>query len=359
MVPAVPGMNGGTYGPERPFPTESFCCGACVCGDSRMSALISVVIPVYNAAGYLDACLQSLQAQTYPDWEAIVVDDGSTDASPDLCRAWAARDSRIRVLRQENAGVSAARNAGIAAAAGSFLAFVDADDRLEPDYLLELYSILGNSDLAVCSVYDNETDYAKIRRETVSLSTLRCTPSLYTQLVYINYVYNKLYRSELIRQHQLCFPVNMRRGEDATFVRDYLMHCHTISVTPRRLYYYDTHPGSAMHRFYDGICCDEIPLMHIQYDLFHPAGSASLTLKEEAAFQFWQHGKVLSILRYIAHYAPSRNVQLEQTRRFLADPLVRFSFTQTKAGIGIRGRLAAFFLNHEMWSPLLTLLKHI
>lgn len=83
-----------------------------------MSALISVVIPVYNAAGYLDACLQSLQAQTYPDWEAIVVDDGSTDTSPDLCRAWAARDSRIRVLRQENTGASAARNAGMDAAQG-------------------------------------------------------------------------------------------------------------------------------------------------------------------------------------------------------------------------------------------------
>ena len=90
-----------------------------------MNDLISVVVPVYNAANYLDACLESLRAQDYPNWEAVLVDDGSTDDSPRLCDAWAAKEPRIRVLHRENGGVSAARNAGIAEAKGELLAFMD------------------------------------------------------------------------------------------------------------------------------------------------------------------------------------------------------------------------------------------
>lgn len=346
MVPAVPGMNGGTYGPERPFPTESFCCGACVCGDSRMSALISVVIPVYNAAGYLDACLQSLQAQTYPDWEAIVVDDGSTDASPDLCRAWAARDSRIRVLRQENAGASAARNAGMDAAQGEYLAFLDSDDRLDPDYLQILFQTLDGTDLAVCGIHGLPHP-AAIPAEVVSLDVLRHTPSRYAGLLYINYVFNKLYRRDLICRHDIRFPDQMHRGEDAYFVQEYLLQCRTIAVTPCMLYWYEQHEGSAMRRFYAAVCRDEALLMQRQYDLFHPEGPASLTAGEEEAFQFWQHGKILSVLRYIIRYAPNADIRRRLISDLLREPHAKSCFLQPPRAVGPRARLAAvMYANH-------------
>lgn len=94
--------------------------------------LISIIVPVYNCAEYLPACLDSLLGQTHRDLEVVCVDDGSTDASPALLADYAARDGRVRVITQENAGVSAARNVGIAAARGEVLMFVDADDLLEP-----------------------------------------------------------------------------------------------------------------------------------------------------------------------------------------------------------------------------------
>ena len=93
---------------------------------------ISVIVPVYNVENYLDGCLESLVAQTYQDIEIVCVNDGSTDGSREKLRQWAERDGRVRVIHQSNAGVSAARNAGIEAATGEFVCFLDPDDRFLP-----------------------------------------------------------------------------------------------------------------------------------------------------------------------------------------------------------------------------------
>ena len=93
---------------------------------------ISMIVPVYNVEQYLPAALDSLRAQTCPDWEAILVDDGSPDGCGALCDAAARQDARFRVIHQKNAGVGAARNAGLAAARGTYVQFLDSDDALEP-----------------------------------------------------------------------------------------------------------------------------------------------------------------------------------------------------------------------------------
>ena len=98
----------------------------------EVAADISVIVPVYQAQEFLPLCLDSLLHQTHPLFELILVDDGSTDASGRICAEYAARDPRIRVIQQKNQGVSAARNAGMEAARGDFLAFVDSDDWVEP-----------------------------------------------------------------------------------------------------------------------------------------------------------------------------------------------------------------------------------
>lgn len=95
---------------------------------------ISIVLPVYNVDPYLNACLDSIAAQTFQDWETILVDDGSTDFSGIICNSYSRKDHRFRVIHQENAGVSAARNAGIDAATAPLLAFVDPDDFISKNY---------------------------------------------------------------------------------------------------------------------------------------------------------------------------------------------------------------------------------
>jgi len=104
--------------------------------------LISVIIPVYNVENYLEKCVDSILCQTHPTLEVILVDDGSRDASGSICDTYAARDSRVKVIHQENGGLSRARNAGIAAATGEYISFIDSDDWIEPDAYAHLLDLM-------------------------------------------------------------------------------------------------------------------------------------------------------------------------------------------------------------------------
>ena len=117
-----------------------------------MNSLISVIIPVYKVEAYLAACVESVLAQTYQNFELILVDDGSPDNCPQMCDAFATRDSRIRVIHKENGGLSSARNAGIDIARGEYLAFLDSDDLWSPLFLERLYRAIQETggDFAVC-----------------------------------------------------------------------------------------------------------------------------------------------------------------------------------------------------------------
>src|SRR5690242_6114774 len=116
---------------------------------------LSVVVPIYNVEGFLDECLGSLAAQTFSDLEVVMVNDGSTDGSAAIAEAFAARDERFRLITQPNGGLSAARNTGIDAATGEFLAFVDSDDVLPPDAYERLVGALDKtgSDFATGNVH--------------------------------------------------------------------------------------------------------------------------------------------------------------------------------------------------------------
>ena len=116
--------------------------------------LISVIVPVYGVEEYLDRCVQSIVDQTYHNLEIILVDDGSPDNCGAMCDAWAAKDSRIKVIHKENGGLSDARNAGMAIATGELMAFVDSDDHISPDMYRQLYERMqaDNSDIAACGV---------------------------------------------------------------------------------------------------------------------------------------------------------------------------------------------------------------
>ena len=118
-----------------------------------MKPLISVIVPVYKVEAYLTACVESVLAQTYPNFELILVDDGSPDNCPRMCDEFAARDSRIRVIHKENSGVSAARNSGLNIAKGTYFAFLDSDDLWMPHFLERLMQAVEETDaeLVICT----------------------------------------------------------------------------------------------------------------------------------------------------------------------------------------------------------------
>lgn len=113
--------------------------------SSKVESIVSVIVPVYNVASYLPACIDSVLAQTFADFELLLVDDGSTDGSGDICDDYACRDVRVTVLHQPNAGPAAARNAALDVAQGEYVAFVDSDDVIHRQYLEVLYRCISTS----------------------------------------------------------------------------------------------------------------------------------------------------------------------------------------------------------------------
>ena len=125
--------------------------------EREKAPLLSIIVPVYKVENYLPKCIDSILAQTFTDFELILVDDGSPDNCPALCDAAAEKDARVRVIHQKNGGLSAARNAGLDAARGAWIGFVDSDDYIAPEMYEVLYQAVQSTgaDLALC-------DYAEV-----------------------------------------------------------------------------------------------------------------------------------------------------------------------------------------------------
>lgn len=184
--------------------------------------LISVILPIYNVSAYLEKCLDSIIGQTYKNIEIILVDDGSTDQSPEICAAYAQRDERITVLRKKNGGLSDARNAGIEIAKGEYLTFVDSDDYVELDYVEFLYSLVKkyNTKMSICShkvIYENGTVLEKETGEEVVLPSKEVLERiLYHEDIDLS-AWAKLYHKSLFTD--IRFPVGRLYEDAATTYR--------------------------------------------------------------------------------------------------------------------------------------------
>lgn len=167
-------------------------------------SLISVIVPVYKTEKYLDCCVESIVNQTYTNLEIILVDDGSTDNCPAMCDKWAKKDARVKVIHKKNGGLSSARNAGMEAATGKYIMFVDSDDFLEPDMAEFLLNIINknDSDVARCGFFFDNGEKA-IAENTDTSVKYPDYDTLMTDLVCNDYisgaVWNKLYKTELVK----------------------------------------------------------------------------------------------------------------------------------------------------------------
>lgn len=209
--------------------------------------LISVIVPVYKAEPYLDKCICSITGQTYANLEIILVDDGSPDYSGEICDSWAAKDSRIRVIHQANAGGGAARNAALDVARGELIAFVDSDDYIAPDMFAHLYELLMQGvDIAECghiAVTDNNAVFggdANVRTYTVhEAMEANIHDRIFRQLIW-----NKLYRREIIGD--IRFPVD-RKIDDEFFTYRVLGNAKTLIRSEMICYAYRQQESSLMH----------------------------------------------------------------------------------------------------------------
>ena len=213
--------------------------------------LISIIVPVYNAEPYLDNCLDSIAAQTWENLEVWLVDDGSTDASPALCDARAAADSRFHVLHQANAGVSAARNAALERATGQYLQFVDGDDYLPSTATERLVRTAGatGADLVIGRFWrvagTRKALQGHIRREGVFTRREFAEEMLKAPAnFYYGVLWNKLYRRELVERYHLRMDPEISWCEDFLFNLEYIRRAERFYALSVPIYYYVKTKGS-------------------------------------------------------------------------------------------------------------------
>lgn len=227
------------------------------------SELVSIIVPVYNVAPYLDRCLESIVSQTYTDMEIILVDDGSADGSGAMCDAWRERDSRISVLHQPNGGLSAARNAGICLARGAFFMFADSDDVVAPNIVAVLADVLKkeNADLAVCDAA-HFTEGDPISFDTQIRPVLRygreqAIGLMWYQKTFLPGAWAKLYRRRLFDSLRFTEKILF---EDIDLMHRILWECETVAYTPTKLYGYMHRAGSITTAAFSVRDCDILPI---------------------------------------------------------------------------------------------------
>lgn len=211
--------------------------------------LISVIIPVYNVKPFLRQCLASVFAQTFRNLEIILVDDGSTDGSGELCDALAAEDPRVRVIHQENGGLSAARNTGIDASTGAWLYFLDSDDALSPVTLAHLWTacIRTRADAAVGDFLRFSSEELPQERRTFAMESLGTEEALRRMLLnqgFGHQAWGKLFRREL--WEKLRYPVGLLY-EDYAVIYDVMLGAEKVAAVTDALYFYRMQEGSIMH----------------------------------------------------------------------------------------------------------------
>ncbi len=206
---------------------------------------ISVIIPVYNVAGFLSRCVRSVTGQTFSDLEILLIDDGSTDSSGQLCDELARTDSRIRVIHRENGGTAAARNTGIDQARGDYLSFIDSDDFVEADMLESLYALAQTyqTPITACAAMEH---FRVPQQKQYSNRVFLFTPeeALENVLLGKGVCYsacNKLLARELCQQHR--FPVG-KTYEDVRYLPGLLTQVDRIAYLDRPLYHYWHRAGS-------------------------------------------------------------------------------------------------------------------
>lgn len=213
----------------------------------NQTPIVSIVIPVYNTERFLWACIDSIQAQTFKNWEVILVDDGSTDNSPGICDRIVRNDKRFHVIHKENGGVSNARNAGIEAAKGKYLMFIDADDNIYPTCIEKLLEPMEqfNTDLTVCG-YERfraqwKQEYQFTRYSLILMKERKQYLMTFTvpktNLFGVS-IWAKLYRMDIVRDYGIRFDPEITYEEDCDFNVNYLEHVKTVAAIGDILYRY-------------------------------------------------------------------------------------------------------------------------
>lgn len=228
-------------------------------------AEVSIIVPFYNAALYLEECITSILSQTFSEWELILIDDGSTDDSAAISKKWQGKDSRIKLYCKQNGGVSSARNLGLEHASGKYIMFVDSDDICHPK-ILEILHYYTSTDAEIvicdCTRFQNTPAFAELEKYIpeflTNLDETYCSMTLHHTL---HPPFAKLYRRNIIERYGLRFPIGLQLGEDVLFNLSFLKHTYSSVYINLPLYYYRDTPASLSKKIQKDYCDIQLKIL--------------------------------------------------------------------------------------------------
>ncbi len=283
----------------------------------------SLIIPIYNAQSYIEKCVSSILAQTYSDFEILLIDDGSVDNSPKICDELAKLDTRISVFHKKNAGVSSARNTGIAHTKGDYIMFVDADDTLQNDVLGVATEIMEQGGVDVISFGVNIIKKGEVSEiwamedfRTAHISEMRPHMNEYIKCIFSS-PWNKIYKNTIIKKNNILFNEEMEISEDVCFNIDYYLNVNRIVNIKNAFYNYCLDDAnSASRKGRDDIikaCYLRIKMFKVLFcKIGYSNEEADLYLKEELARavinQFFQAYLTTTKLNFSQRSAIIKNI---------------------------------------------------
>lgn len=301
--------------------------------------LISIIVPVYNVEKYLTCCIESIVGQTYKNLEILLMDDGSTDSSPEICDRYAAQDRRIRVIHKGNGGSADARNAGLDQATGEYILFIDSDDLIHPEMVGSLFDSINKkqAEIAMCGfmcvgensigseIADKTSGERRLNDETISVDTYWSRYYRHPDVVYIA-VWNKLVRRDLYD------TVRFKKGkviDDEFVIHRLLSQCQKVSCIKENLYYYRKRTGSIMSSEYSIRHLDVVEARIERALFFYSSGqqyfaeksvtyalSELLDAKEKIDLTKYENRERFSELRKICHQAGKQIVRSHSSFTF-------------------------------------------
>ncbi len=318
-----------------------------------MSDLITVIMPVYNVKEYLERSVESVLEQTYSNLEIILVDDGSTDGSADICDAYAQRDGRVIVIHKENQGAASARNAGLDIAKGRYIGFVDSDDWADKTMFEELYVLLKETgaDISFCvnkrvyrEKWDNEPSEGNVILEGRDILTSFVEPTYKPHI--LKAVWDKLYTKEIIGD------IRFRIGqhEDGDFNTKILCKAQKVAFCGKVLYYYlDERPGSVTNTgISERIFKDRLPVLLEQIKDLRSVGREDLASRQEVMY----YAEMLSYYSKIYNSTHEmRKEYLERITKMIRENKteIQKTFRYTKASKGYQIQMRLFLISPGLY----------
>lgn len=274
-----------------------------------MPKTVSIIVPVYNVKPYLSRCIESLLQQTYTNLEILLVDDGSTDGSAVICDEYAAKDSRIKVIHKPNGGVSSARNAGLRAATGDYIGFLDSDDYCDLTMFKVLVTQLETAaaDTAVCGFFNEETPgnfvpYFSGEQKTYCFVAEEQITNLLQNRYYSCSCSDKLFCRNVL--DGLFFDETVTHYEDLLFLYEAMKRSSKLAFYPEPLYYYCTNQGSASTSRFS----DKTMTMVDVYDRIYAENRNNPTLSTVVRKEFVRNNVMFAILAANSEYSNTDSI---------------------------------------------------